>query len=254
MACRLFLPVFVAVLVVVGASIPAWAAHLSVSFHPDNESSRFYVTYQKTVLIEYPEGGLIRDQLHGQNWQVAGSADSSNPGVQDLTDQMNRGILDSGSRASISDLDVSYDIHLRPFDSHTSIDYYVILRGVISDYIIAKDSQRTLIDVGWRGLGAHEDVVIDGAEINMPISILESHSPETYELLAGTAADDILLQPIINADFILEQPLTGWHFAVGQVIADQGPDGSRISEFVYSEWVLGEERGSGSIYSGLEIT
>ena len=83
MACRLLLPAFVTILIIVGASTPTWAADLGIQVNPDRESSRFYVTYQKTVLIEYPEGGLIRDQLNGLDWQVAGSADSSNPGVQE---------------------------------------------------------------------------------------------------------------------------------------------------------------------------
>ena len=196
----------------VGASTPAWAAQLDVLINPDAESSPFHIRYQKTVFIEYPADGQIHDQLSGQEWQVEGTADSSNPGARDLIRQLNQNILDSGSQASISDLSVSYDIHLRPFGDYTSIDYTVVLEGEISNYLITRDSQRALIDLGWRGFSAYEDVVIDGAEINLPISILESHAPETYGLLAGTAADDVLTRPLINADFILEQPMTNWHF------------------------------------------
>ena len=242
MACRLLLPAFVTILIIVGASTPTWAADLGIQVNPDRESSRFYVTYQKTVLIEYPEGGLIRDQLNGLDWQVAGSADSSNPGVQDLTDQMNRNILDSGSRASISDLDVSYDIHLRPFDGHTSIDYYVLLKGHISDYIIMKDSQRALIDIGWRGLGAHDDVVIDGVDVNRPIGILESRLPETYELLAGTAADKVLLQPVIHVGYVREQSMADWHFHREKIVPQ--PDPKPYLEYIPIwfdyYWTLGE--------------
>ena len=241
MECRFLMPVFVAVLIVVGASTPAWAVQMEASIDPDDESSPFNVRYQKTVFIEYPEDGLIRDQLGGQDWHLAGSADSSNPGIQDLMDQMNRNIHDSGSQVSVSDLDVSYDIHLKPFDGHTSIDYNVILNGDISNYIITKDSHGALIDLGWRGLSAHDDVVIDGVEINMPISILASHSPETYELLAGTAADDILLQPIINADFIPELPMTDWHFLLDPtgISVDAGTFGLG-DEIAVSAWTFPE--------------
>ena len=241
MECRFLMPVFVAVLIVVGASTPAWAAQLYVSIDPDDESSPFNVRYQKTVFIEYPKDGLIRDQLGGRDWQVAGSADSSNPGVQDLMDQMNRNIHDSGSQASVSDLDVSYDIHLKPFDGHTSIDYNVILNGDISNYIITKDFRRALIDLGWRGLGAHDDVVIDGVEINMPISMLASHSPGTYELLAGTAAGDVLLQPIINADFILKLPMTDWHFLFDPTgVSFEAGTFGLSDEMAVSVWTLPE--------------
>ena len=92
----------------------------------------------------------------------------------------------------MSDLDVSYDTRLRSFADHTSIDYYVLLSAYVSNHVIMNDSQRTLFDLGWMGRGAQDGVVIDGVEINKPISILESHLPDTYDLLAGTAADEIL--------------------------------------------------------------
>ena len=257
MISRLFLPIFVAILIMVGAITPAWAAQMEVRINPDAESSPFYIRYQKTVFIEYPEDGLIHDQLNGQDWHVTGSADSSNPGVQDLMGQLNQKILDSKSQASISDLNVSYDVHLRPFGGHTSVDYNVALSGDISNYFITRDSQRALIDLGWRGLSAYDDVVIDGVEINTPISILESHSPETYELLAGTAADDVLLQQIINADFILEQSMTKWQFLFDPtgINVEAGTFGlsDEIAGFVVSQWTIEPSNIITGIQSAIEI-
>ena len=257
MISRLFLPIFVAILIMVGATTPVWAAQMEVRINPDAESSPFYIRYQKTVFIEYPEDGLIHDQLNGQDWHVTGSADSSNPGVQDLMGQLNQKILDSKSQASISDLNVSYDVHLRPFGGHTSVDYNVALSGDISNYFITRDSQRALIDLGWRGLSAYDDVVIDGVEINTPISILESHSPETYELLAGTAADDVLLQQIINADFILEQSMTKWQFLFDPtgINVEAGTFGlsDEIAGFVVSQWTIEPSNIITGIQSAIEI-
>ena len=257
MISRPFLPIFVAILIMVGATTPAWAAQMEVRINPDAESSPFYIRYQKTVFIEYPEDGLIHDQLNGQDWHVTGSADSSNPGVQDLMGQLNQKILDSKSQASISDLNVSYDVHLRPFGGHTSVDYNVALSGDISNYFITRDSQRALIDLGWRGLSAYDDVVIDGVEINTPISILESHSPETYELLAGTAADDVLLQQIINADFILEQSMTKWQFLFDPtgINVEAGTFGlsDEIAGFVVSQWTIEPSNIITGIQSAIEI-
>ncbi len=244
MTGRLPLLAFVAILVVAGAVTPAWAVLMQVWLNPDGESSSFHIRYQKTVFIEYPGDGLIHDQLSGQEWMVAGSANSSNPGVQNLMGQINQNMLDAGSRASVSDLDLSYDMHLQPFGSHTSIDYDVILKGMMSDYLITKDSQWALVDLGWRGLSAYDPVVVDGVEINLPISIIKAHAPDTYKLLAGTAADDILLRPLINADFFLETPMTNWHFLFDPtgIGVDAGAFGlsGEISEFVFSKWLMGE--------------
>ena len=244
MTSRLLIPAFVAILIMVGASTPAWAAQLNVLINPDTESSPFHIRYQKTIFIEYPEDGLLHDQLSGQDWQVVGSADASNPDVQNLMGELNRNIFASGSQASVSNLEVSYNIHLQPIADHTSIDYTVVLEGTISNYLITQDSQKALIDMGWRGFSAYGEVIIDGVEINTPISILASHSPETYELLAGTAADDVLLRQLINADFILEQPMTNWHFLFDPtgINVDAGTFGlsDEIAGHVVSAWTMGE--------------
>ena len=246
MTSRLLLPVFVVILLMIAMSTPTWAAQLYVSIDPDDESSPFNARYQKTVFIEYPEDGLIRDQISGRDWQVTGSADSSNPGVQNLMDQMNRNIHDSGSQAVVSDLDVSYDTRLRSFADHASIDHYVLLRANVSNHVIMNDPQRALFDLGWRGLGAQDGVVIDGVEINTPISILESRLPDTYGLLAGTAADEILLQRIINADSILERPMTDWYFQIDRLSAAGGSihpyyyPSVRPDIIIISDWTLGE--------------
>ena len=56
---------------------------------------------------------------------------SSNPGVQDLMNKLNQGIASDGSQAKISDLNVSYDFHLKARNINTSIDYRVILEGTL---------------------------------------------------------------------------------------------------------------------------
>ncbi len=241
MTRRFLLSAFIAVLIIVGTSILAWTTHMGVSIDTDDGSSPFYAKYKKTVFIGYPEDGQIHDQLSGQNLQVTGSADSSNSGVQGMIEQMNRSLLDSESRVSISDLEVSYNIHLKPFIYNTAIDYTVVLKGSISD-LDEIDSQRKLIDRGWRGFNVHDKVVIDGVEINMPIGMLESYLPETYELLAGTEADRVLLQPTINADFILEQSIADWHFhrEIKRPQPDPLPGLGYIPTAFNHYWTLGE--------------
>ena len=240
MTRRFLLPASVAVLIIAGASALAWTA-MGIWVNPNDGSSPFYAKYKKTVFIEYPEDGQIHDQLSGQNWQVAGSADSSNPGVQDLMDQVNLDLLDSESQASVSDLEVSYQIHLKPFIDNTVIDYIIVLKGSMSN-LGEINSQRELIDRGWRGFSVHDEVVIDGVEINMPIGILESHLPETYGLLAGTKADKVLLQPTINADFILEQSIADWRFhrEVKNPQPDPWPDLGYVPISFNHYWTLGE--------------
>ena len=62
-------------------------------------------------------------------------------------------------------------------------------------------------------MSVNGEVMIDDVEINIPISIIRDQEPVAVCIfLEGTEAEDVLNRPLIDADFILEQPLTNWHF------------------------------------------
>ena len=245
--------VLLAALIVVGSSAPAWAAQLDARINPSNESSPFKMNYQKTVFIEYPNGGKLFEDLRGKEWTIAGSADSSNPGVQDLMNRLNQKITADGSQARISDLNVDYEFHLKARNINTSVDYRVILEGTLTDYVITQDSQRTLVDLGWRALTVDGEVNIDGVEINIPINILRDQEPVAYQIFVGTEAEEVLHRNLIDADFILEQPLTNWHFLFDPtgINVDAGTFGlsGEIAGFVVSSWTMGES----SIREGRQV-
>ena len=253
MSRAVILTVLLAGLVVIGTSSPAWAAQLDAKINPNSDSSPFSMNYQKTVFIEYPNGGNLFDELRGNEWTVAGTADSSNPGVQDLMKKLNQKLSEDGSHAHISDLDVSYEFYLKGRNINTSIDYKVLLEGTLSGYVITKDAQRTLVDLGWRAMTVNDEVNIDGVEINIPINMLRDQEPAVYAVFAGTKAEEVLHRPIINADFILEQPLTNWHFLFDPtgINVDAGTFGldESISGFVVSSWTMGES----SIREGRQV-
>jgi len=249
----IILTVLLVGLIVVGTTTPAWAAQLDARINPNADSSPFKMSYLKTVFIEYPNGGNLFDELRGKQWTITGTADMSNPGVQELVNKLNQGIISDGSQARVSDLNVFYDFHLKARNISTSVDYKVILEGTITNYVITKDSQKTLIDLGWRGLGVDGEILIDGLDINIPLNILRSEEPEAYTFFVGTEAEDILSMPLINADFILEQPMTNWHFLFDPtgITSDAETFGldQSIAGFVISSWTMGES----SLREGIQI-
>ena len=244
MSRTLLLAVLVAGLFVISSSSSVWAAQVDARINPNSDSSPFTYSYLKTIFIEYPNGGTLFDELHDKEWTVSGTADASNPGVQKLIASLNKKMQADGSHAHISDLNVSYDFHLKGRNLQTSVDYKVILKGTLSGYVITKDQVRTLVDMGWRGMGTNDSIIIDGVEINMPISLLESEEPTVYEILRDTEADSILSKSLLNADFILQQPMTNWHFLFDPtgINVDAGTFGldKSISGFVVSSWTMGE--------------
>ena len=236
--------VLLAGLLIIGTSSAAYAAQMDARINPNSNESFFKINYQKTVFIEYPDGGKLFDELHTKEWTITGTADSSNPGVQDLISKLNSKLSNDGSHAKVSDLDVIYDFHLKGRNLNTSIDYKVTLDGVITDYVISKDQTKTLVDMGWRGLTVTDEIIIDGVGINHPISALIDKEPVVYEVLKGNEAEAILSKNLIDANYILEQPLTNWHFLFDPtgINVDAGTFGldESISGFVVSHWTMGE--------------
>jgi hypothetical protein len=109
-------------LIVVGTTAPAWAAQLDARIDPNDDSSPFKISYLKTIFVEYPNGGNLFDELRGKQWTLTGTADMSNPGVQELLAKLNEKIISDGSQARVSDLNVFYDFHLKARNISTSID------------------------------------------------------------------------------------------------------------------------------------
>ena len=253
MAKAVLLTVLLAGLIVIGSSGPAWGAQLDSRINPNNDSSPFKMSYLKTVFIEYPNGGVLFDTLSGAEWRTAGEADATNPGVQKLMMELNDGIQQDGSQAKVTDLNVLYEFQLKGRNLQTSIDYRVILEGTLSNYVITEDSQKKLVDLGWRGLSTTSSIVIDGVEINIPLDVLKTEEPLLYNTFVNTEAENVLNRELINADFILEQPLTNWHFLFDPtgINADASTFGldDEIAGFVISSWTMGES----SIREGRQV-
>ena len=95
--------------------------------------------------------------------------------------------------------------------------------------------------------------LIDGIEINLPLGVLETQEPILYNTFVGTEAESVLSRELINADFILEQPLTNWHFLFDPtgINADANTFGldDSIQGFVVSSWTMGES----SIREGRQV-
>lgn len=251
----LIFALFLSFLIIIGSSSPVWAAQLDARINPDSPTSNIQIKYQRTVMIEYEEGGEIANLLRGQSWKTEVIADSSNPAVQDLINRINQKISSDGSGARISNLNVEYTAMLGGRGLNAAIDYKLILSGDLTDYTIrARQGQApALIDLGWRGITVQGPVVIDGVEINIPVSVIKENSPSLYSEISGSEAEALLSEVLINAEGIKDQPLTNWHFlfdptGIGVDAASFGL-AEEISGFVVSSYTMGES----SIREGRQV-
>lgn len=245
--------IMMASILITGTVAPALGAQLEAQINPATDSSDFKMIYQRTAFIEYPEGSGLSQTFQGQTWQGAGEAGPEDPAVMALQQSINDKIRSDGSIASLSDLAVEYSVQMTGRELNTSFDLRVVLTGQIVNYVITQDQIRTLVDLGWRGMSSDIPVVIDGIDINIPLNMLQTQEPALYDIVVGTEAGDILSMPLINANFILEQPMTNWHFLFDptgiNVDASQFGMSSELAGQVLSSWTMGES----SIREGIQV-
>lgn len=233
------------ILVSTGAAQSWGSAQLDAKLSPYVDSSPFEMRYLRTVSIVYENGGAIADELRGQMISASGDYNVQNDaGVKMLRDKLNEAIVASDSQVQISDLNVNYIINLSGRDTSASIDYKVVVQGNLTNYVITGDEEKALVDMGWRGLSVSDAIVVGGNEINNPFWFIRVNTPMTYDILSGTDAEPIFTERLINADYILEQPLENWHFLFDPtgINVDAGTFGlsDEIAGFVVSAWTMGE--------------
>lgn len=250
-----FLVVVFAGLLIIGSSTSVWAAQLEARLLPDADVANIKMKFQRTVYIEYKNGGELADALNLKNWHETFSVDASDPGVQNLMKKLNQKIASDGSGAQISDLHLTYSATLTGKGTSTAIDYKIELFPTLSHYNIRKYSANSpsIVDLGWRGMSVNEPIEINGVDINLPINLLKSKEPDAYSIIAGTEGETLLSTPLMNADGIRDQPLSNWHalFDPTGINVDASTFGlsKEISGFVVHSFTMGES----SIREGRQV-
>lgn len=199
----------IAILVVSGVS-SASAAQLSWDARTLDTAVVPKFTFQRTITIDYSDGGFIADELKGKNEHVRFSLDDTSEDVIVLVGTLNKKLEQSGSMARISDLKLDYSAKLTGYDSYASIEYDIILIPTIQKFS-ATSSDVVILDVSWRGIKSDEPIMVDGYDITKPVSLLESRFSQIREQIMGTQADSLLSHTLIDASGIQSLDVGEWH-------------------------------------------
>jgi hypothetical protein len=173
--------------------------------------------------------------------------------MSSLMAKLNSYMASKGSQAQITDLDLEYLVTITGRSDSASIDYKIVLRPTIENFVIKAGSGNspTLIDVDWRGFGALGPVVIStpihgDVEINLPISAIETFIPSMGLAMKAGESGELLTTRLMDADGIKDQPVGNWHFlfdptGIGVDAAQHGfSTGSVLSSFTMGESSLRE--------------
>ena len=78
-----------AVIMIASTVAPAFAAQMEFrTWVEPTSSDQVEIKFQRTVIINYDDGGMLADELRGQKFSKTFSIDSSDPGVNELRDRI----------------------------------------------------------------------------------------------------------------------------------------------------------------------
>ena len=251
---RLSMMLFLTAVITISGLAPVFASsQLDITIDPDAGIAVAKMTYQRSITIDYSQGGKLADALAGKSDKIAFTASSSTVGMNTLIGNLNSYIASKGSQAQITDLDLEYLVIMTGRSDSASIDYKIVLNPTIKGFVIKEGSGNspTLIDVDWRGFGALGPVVITtpmygDVEINLPISAIETFIPSMGLAMKAGEAGELLTTRLMDGDGIKEQPIGNWHFlfdptGIGVDAAQYGfSTGSVLSSFTMGESSLRE--------------
>ena len=169
-------------------AVPAQSTLMDVVLNPEANSSPFWMREVLSIHINYPLNGSLSEFLDGRSWHLAVGAGLEDAGVRQLMDGLNDKIRSDGSQSSVGDLTVEYVFYLSGRDHVTYMDFMAMLTGNITGYATPADHGRTLVDLGWRGLGLNESVSVGGFNINFPLEVLRYREPVIYDLVRGAVS------------------------------------------------------------------
>jgi len=250
----LIIALFVGAVIALGSIAPTFgSAQLEATLEDSTGNALAKMTYQRTLWIDYSDGGNLENILAGKNVTVIFSVDSSAVGMKELIQKINSSIASNDSDAYVSDMSLDYVALMTGRDDKMSIDYKIVLRPVIENFVIRDytGTSPALLDVNWRGFGASDAVEIQTKEyglmeINLPVSLFDKYTPEIAMQLKSSDAGELLTKSIMNADGIRDQPIENWHFlfdptGIGVDAAQYGfQTGSVISKYTMGESSLRE--------------
>ena len=217
---RFSIVIFLVSVIAVGSLAPAFASsQLEVTIDPNSDTAVAKMTYQRSIVIDYSEGGKVAEVMNGKSDKLEFTASSSTTGMNSLIAKLNSYVASKGSQARITDLDLDYLVSFTGRTGNASLDYKIVLTPVIQDFVIkaGDGNSPTLIDIDWRGFGALGPVVIStlmhgDVEINLPISAIEGFFPALGLSMKSSEASELLTERLMNGDGIKDQPVGNWHF------------------------------------------
>lgn len=211
----------IAVLVICGTVSPAWAYVDFKAYLPMGGTSITpEFNFTKNIIIDYSNGGKLKDALMGKHITLQFSDTSNNnTSVKSLMGTINSDfITERKSNAIISNLRLDYQVQINGGDKNATFDYVIKLVPTVNNYTLYKGfgSAPTTFGISWMGFVIKDPVIITTKqygylEINSPLGAIKNQLPYVYNLLKGTPVENALNLNLLDASALLKYPIDKWN-------------------------------------------
>ena len=128
---------FLSFFIAVGGISPVFASsQLEVTIDPNSDTAYAKMVYQRSISIDYSDGGKLAETMNGKSEKISFTAILSNPGIESLIAKLNSYFVSQGSQANISDLSLEYKSTFTGRSTSMSVDYTIVLRPTIENIVI----------------------------------------------------------------------------------------------------------------------
>ncbi|MDE1845634.1 MAG: hypothetical protein KGI10_09975 [Thaumarchaeota archaeon] len=242
--------IILATMLVIGFIAPVNAVELNTILGTTDSAAKPSFQFVRTYIVEYPNGGEIKNMLDGKNVSMTLHMDQFASIKKSIVKNLNSEIIGNlKSAANITDVDITYEATLYPSDTESRIDYKVTFIPTVSNYVLRKATgdSAAILDTQWRGLTVQYPILVDVQnygqfDINSPASFIKKQFPDLYSKLQGTNAQNLFEIPLMSSNDLMSDPISKWQhlFDPAYTIVDTNVLGYQGQKIVISTYATGE--------------
>lgn len=217
--CPVALSSAIAALLIAGLANQAHAAQINASLIPEFDMAAGSFIGVKFVQIKYEPGSAVAKLFNGRTERIEFSIEGTNAsGMSELVAAANQALLKVQSPAQMTGANLTYSGVLRGWPDRLTLTYNVEFIPTFSGFKLDANATDDIpMDVNWRGFAIDGPVFVDspehgGINVNHPIGLLEAAFPEFADKLAGSEAEEIMTEPILDFGELGAMPMERWHW------------------------------------------
>ena len=215
------------------AAIPsAFANDMNGQIVPENNIGEVQYLGFKNLTLRFPAGSAITDafskvdsnNIRITSAQISGNITSQDSAVVSAITAFNKALVDVRSPTQVTAIKLIYTADIKPNDNGALISFKINAVPTIENFSLGDGNLEGLsskiVDLEWRGIVVTEPILVDlkhgdmelgATDINRAMGLIEKLYPELAADLKGSAAAEILNEPILDFKKF-DQNMDTWHF------------------------------------------